>query len=119
MTTLESEAARSKQQLLDAIDKRDSIKSELQKSEAELQENGYSNALMAKIGELRSQLGDQVSVVEARGAEWREAAANLSAEQKLENEMHKELNKDNDPELGRAPGKSLDDFGKKKDDLER
>ncbi len=65
------------------------------------------------IESLEKEIEDQRGLVAKRCQEYSAAAAALTAETKIEAEMHKELNKDNDPNLGKNPGKSLDNFGKK------
>lgn len=77
-----------------------------------------SEVTQGDIAGIQEKITAKKGVVAELSQEFQRAEAALAADKRLENEMHKELNKDNDPTLGVKPGDKVDNFGKKKDDLE-
>jgi chromosome segregation ATPase len=82
-----------------------------QKQGAEVTQ-GDLDAINSKIEAKKTEFSQHTKDLET-------ALTALDAEKKVEEELRQALNKDNDPKLGMKPGKSLDDFGKKDDELER
>lgn len=75
-----------------------------------------TEVVQADIDGINREIDTKRAEIVESGQELQEAVATLTAENKLEAELHQQLNKDNDPELGKDVSKNLDNFGKKKDD---
>lgn len=122
MSTISDEASRCKREVDDAYQKRDKLRGELADQKAELTRRQLAHQdtteISRKLFLTENSIDEQDARLEKASREFDMAMSNLAAEKKLENELHQQLNKDNDPKLGKDVGKILDNFGKKKDELE-
>ncbi|TDR38680.1 hypothetical protein DFR29_1198 [Tahibacter aquaticus] len=110
MTTLQEEEVRCKRRLLDAVEQKKSVEDQLVAKEDELEKKGFTPELWAKVDKLQKQRAELISLVSARGAEWREAKANLDAEHQLEERRAREAESQKAREQERAKGKEIDDL---------
>lgn len=121
MSAIKEEALRCHREIEQATTELASLRkkhAELEGDLARRQHDGRDTQDVARqLFSVEKARGEKEAEITKVSQELETAMANLTAEKKLEAELHQQLNKDKDPKLDMKLGENLDKSGKKKDDL--